>query len=119
MDKAFNWRDGVTPGDDGSSLITGHAYAKGRSKFNRMTGVHVGDLIRITAPSGKVFTFKVTSVNRRAPHVLNERLESQLRSTLGPPRIAVYTCNAATYSDGEYKHGVVVKAKRVQYTLAA
>ena len=114
--RACNWQRGVAPGDTGSSLITGHAFARGTSQFNRLPGVKVGNLVRIKTPPGRVLTFKVTSVNTRTSVRLSERTVASLRSRYGHSRIAINTCNARTYDFAQkrYRHGVVIIAKLVR-----
>lgn len=112
---ACNWRRGVTPGDKGSSLIQGHAYARGSSQFNWLVNVVKGNLVKIKTNTGRVLTFKVTRVDRNAPVHLSERMLATLRSHYGPPRIVINTCNADTYNfdEGQYEDGILIFAEPV------
>lgn len=107
------YKEGVTPGEVGPSVLLGHVDAKGQQAvFYRLKELKAGDQIQVARKDGSTATFAVEQIQRvdknAFPHkkVFGDQLDhSSLR---------LVTCGGAfDPKSGHYKDNVIVYAKLV------
>ena len=108
------YKEGVTPGEAGPSVILGHVDAHGKAAvFYRLKELKPGDLIQVSRQDGSTATFAVQRLERvdkdRFPHqkVFGEEIDyASLR---------LVTCGGAfDRSTGHYRENLIAYAKLVQ-----
>ena len=104
------WADGALPGSaKGSVLIAGHVDSKssGAGAFYHLKDARNGDRVRVTTKGGRVFTYKVISVQE----MTKAKLPTQIFARQGPPRLVLVTCGGPFIeSEGHYRDNIVVTA---------
>ena len=106
------WLDGATLGSPrGATLIAGHVDSAkaGGGAFFRLRETRRGDRIQVTARNGRVFTYRVTSVQT----VVKAQLPASVFSLTGGHRLVLVTCGGPfDQAEGHYRDNVVVTAVR-------
>ena len=106
------WRDGSDLGSPtGAVLIAGHVDSRrsGPGAFFALRQARGGDRIQVTARNGRVFSYRVTSVQR----VPKERLPTAIYSRGGRHRLVLVTCGGPFVpADRAYRDNVIVTAVR-------
>jgi LPXTG-site transpeptidase (sortase) family protein len=79
----------------------------GAGAFFRLTQVHRGDIVEVTAADGKTFRYRVTTTRR----MLKANLPLDIWSQTGPARLTLVTCGGPFDSSiGRYRDNIVVTA---------
>ncbi len=104
------WADGVLPGGaKGAVLIAGHVDSAnaGAGAFFRLKEAQTGDRVLVTTNSGRVFAYKVVSVETMA----KAKLPPDIFARQGRPRLVLVTCGGPFIeSEGHYRDNIVVTA---------
>ncbi|MFN8225047.1 MAG: sortase [Gaiellales bacterium] len=104
------WGDGVLPGSPrGAVLIAGHVDSAkaGAGAFYRLKEARAGDRVRVTTKGGRVFTYKVVSVQQ----VEKSKLPTDIYARQGRPRLVLVTCGGPfNASQGHYRDNIIVTA---------
>ena len=112
IDRLGWWLDGADLGSqNGSVLIAGHVDSAraGPGALFRLDEARRGDRIQVTARNGRVFGYRVTSVQR----FLKAQLPTAIYSRAGRHRLVLVTCGGPFIeSDGAYRDNIVVTAVR-------
>jgi hypothetical protein len=106
------WLDGSDLGSEtGSVLIAGHVDSAraGPGALVRLHEARRGDRIQVTARNGRVFDYRVTSVQT----VPKPQLPTRIYSRAGRHRLVLVTCGGPfVQSEGAYRDNVIVTAVR-------
>ena len=105
----YRWRDGVVPGQQGSAVLAGHTWSKGRGVFDRLGRLDVGDRVRVGRNR-----FEVTRV-RRVTRMSRSEVAA-LFSDRGPARLVLITCGGRDNTTGVYRTRIIVNARMSQPT---
>jgi sortase (surface protein transpeptidase) len=110
------WVGGVTPGDDGVSVLFGHISGR-RSPtepsipgvFARLDDLAVGDLIEVQRPDGQTVKFAVAATEG---HLKSQFPSARVYQPTPEPTLILVSCTG-TLRDGHYNQNRVVWATAV------
>jgi sortase (surface protein transpeptidase) len=110
LNKAAWYRNSVTPGQDGPSVIEGHVDSvEGPSVFFKLGSLRPGDRVAVTRADRSVAVFTVNAVRSYASHADFPTL-SIFGADLAEPTLRLITCSNFDASIGHYLGNTVVFA---------
>ncbi len=107
------WRDGPSPGAQGSAVLVGHVDSPtGPAVFYELSSIQVGDMVVIRRADGTKATFRV---NDATLYPRESFPSGSVYRTTGRPTLTLITCGGSyDMTAGYYSHNLVVTAHPVR-----
>ncbi|MFI0357084.1 class F sortase [Actinomadura sp. 9N407] len=107
------YKEGVTPGEVGPSVLLGHVDAKGKAAvFYRLKELKSGDKIQVSRQDGSTATFAVEGAQRVDKNAFPHK--KVFGETLDHASLRLVTCGGAfDPASGHYKDNLIIYARLV------
>jgi sortase A len=89
------YKDGSSPGNEGSSVLNGHVGVGSRAVFEHLSQLIVGDLVVVVDDTGKAVSFRVREIKN---YDKNEQ-PSEVFSSINGAHLNLITCTGAWQQD--------------------